>query len=127
MVRQVPVSKFVGMRARIEATLRECTLIVLGGGAGVPHELLVLAERATTEFAGVLRAVTSASPVPVRVDSSGTLGDFAVDFPLSIVPQLRSFEGVVRELSSWCESNHLLHTPSRPRCSSCTRGLSTRQ
>lgn len=110
----VPVADFVAMRSRIEATLRESTLIVLGGARDVPPALHELAETATTRFLGVARAEASASPSPVRLHGGGERGDFAVDFPYGACAQLRAFGAVVRELNGWCESSHLLVDPLTP-------------
>ncbi len=110
--REVPVGDFLAMRARIEAALRESTLIVLGGEReDVPGELLTLAEQATTRFREVARAEASASPEPCAVGEDGLHGDFAVDYPLAAAGQLEAFAEVVRSLNRWCESSHLLVAP----------------
>ncbi len=110
--RDVPVEQFIAMRARIEAMLREGTLIVLGGDReDVPEGLRELARRATTQFLAVARAEASAPPEPVARREGTGLGDFAVDFPAVAAEHLEEFADVVKTLNEWCRSNHLLVAP----------------
>jgi anti-sigma regulatory factor (Ser/Thr protein kinase) len=112
--RDVPIDEFIAMRARIEAMLRESTLIVLGGAReDVPAELLELAERATTQFLTVARAEASACPEPIERQGNG-LGDFVVDFPVAALDQLEPFADVVETLNTWCRTDHLLVSPLTP-------------
>lgn len=107
----VPVAAFLAMRARIEAMLRESTLIALGRSKDeIPEQLRALVERATTQFRPVARAEAAAPPEPVRTDEAGR-GDFAVDFPPAVARHLRPFGLVVADLNDWCESSHLLVSP----------------
>lgn len=113
--RGVPVTDYIAMRARVEAMLRESTLIVLGGDhEDIPAVLLELAVRATTKFEAVARAQASALPEPVAVDEESGTGEFVVDFPVSAVDQLLGFGDVVHSLNDWCASSHLLVSPLTP-------------